>query len=96
MVFFLAIRDIGASQQLSAIRGAEIESEASMLDKLCQGADQCFENISKEKRESKALCEIALAHSFFWGITNVVITIPVVNNIRVIIILTNQKLFCSL
>jgi len=86
-LFFLAIREIGASQQLNTIRGAEIESEASTWDSLCHVADQCFEKTIREKRANRALCEIELAHSLFLGITRVVTIMPVVNNIRVIIAL---------
>ena len=44
LVFFrcplLAIKDIGASQHLRATRGADIVSEARMVDSLCHEEDQ--------------------------------------------------------
>ena len=35
-LFFLAIRDSGASQQLKIIKGVDIESDAKIKDSLCQ------------------------------------------------------------
>lgn len=64
-----------------------MESTASILESLCHVVDQCFENIVREKRERRALCEIELTHNLFLGTIRVVTTIPVVNNIRVIITL---------
>ena len=41
MVFILAIKDIGANQHLSIIRGVERGSVASPMERWCQVVDRC-------------------------------------------------------
>ena len=91
---FLATRAIGHSQQLRIIRGADIVSEAKIEDNLCQEEVQWLAKTTRDSKDSAALWAIALGQILFFGTKKLVMAIPVVNSMRVIIII--QGLFCSL
>lgn len=85
--FFLARRDNGANQHLRTIRGVEMESDPKIKDSLCQEDTQWFLNRIRATTETMALCEMAVAQSFFLGAIKMVSTIPVDKNSKVTIII---------
>ena len=92
-VFFLAIIESGASQQLSIIKGVETESEANMKESLCQTEDQWLFSSAIVNTEIIALCAVETDQSFFLGATILVNITPSEDNNNAIIIV---YLFCPL
>ena len=78
---------MGHSQQLSIIRGADIVSDASIEDSLCQEEVQWLVKTIRDNKDNAALWVIALGQILFLGTRKLVMAIPVVNRMRVIIIL---------